>query len=85
MTFTVHLDGQSDSSIDPVTQDIHAWAWGDGSGLVGRARVRGGAERTDLALDGDDQSPVGKVNQARRKRSRKARMSKSTNILTRGV
>ena len=39
VTFTVHLEGKLDSSIDPITQDIRAWAWGDGSGLVGRARI----------------------------------------------
>ena len=39
VSFRVHLEGKMDSSIDSIAQDIHAWAWGDGSALVGRVRV----------------------------------------------
>ena len=39
VTFTVHLEGRMEGSIDPITQDVYAWAWGDGSALIGRVRI----------------------------------------------
>ena len=39
VTFTVHLQGIADSSVDAVTRDVHVWAWGDRSALVGRSKI----------------------------------------------
>ena len=39
VTFTVHLHGQLQNSIDPIPQDVYAWAWADGSGLIGRIKI----------------------------------------------